>query len=162
MSDNPRDHEVTAALAQLRPRHQLDPAAIAFRAGQMSRRSELRFWRAVAGLALALAAIGWLLPFLRPSAVPEDAATPIVEHSPPMVVVPGASPMPRPATGSSPDASESQGMQPVDDRNAELSEYLRLRQAVLDRGWNAIPDRPMPTAPPTSLGDLGHWLESIP
>ena len=63
MSDNPRDHEVTAALAQLRPRHQLDPAVIAFRAGQMSRRSELRFWRGVAGLALALAAIGWLLPF---------------------------------------------------------------------------------------------------
>ena len=161
MSDNPRDTEVTVALARLRPRHHLDPATVAFRAGQMSLRSKLRFWRGVAGLALALAAAGWFMPGLPKPAVPCDSAEPIVEHSPPMVVVPGASPMPRPATSSTPDAPESLVMQPADDRNAEFPEYLRLRQAVLDRGWNAIPDRPMPTAPPMSVGDVGRWLELI-
>jgi hypothetical protein len=151
MNHPPNDLE--AALAQLRPAvTQLDPASIRLAAEQRLARRQLRRWQAVAaGLAMALGVS--LLLRSQPQQVERFVYVPgqIEEPEPQAPTV--AYPTPAPPAPSLPPAPRHAMPAPPMRPLSPDSNYLVLRQQVLEHGLDALPPSPCggSTSPPVSL-----------
>jgi hypothetical protein len=144
---NGTEAELAEALGALQPAAPSGRDALLFAAGRRSARTGLWTWRGIsAGLAAVLVAALLLHPG------PEvRVETPVAQAPEPAEarIVDDRAIWPRPAGGPlGQDAPERAWA--WNSVNGRLNEYLQLREAVLHRGWEALPetDRPGRLAQP--------------
>jgi hypothetical protein len=139
----PTEREVEAALAGLRPaRSEISRDRVMFCGGQASVRGRARLWQ---GLSSALLALLLVSVLTRPVVTEQDREPQAV---------------PRPVARASHQPIES-----VDQGQIEaFRQYVRTRQAVLDRGVEVLPassgDKRDGIAPPLTRDDLAELLSS--
>ena len=145
------------ALAKLRPAPAaVDPARVAFLAGQASRAADAGFWKRAFAAQCALtgglaAALTWfVVTSTAPQARTVAQPTPVPKVAPP---APEPAPPPRAAPEPYPEPVELTAA-PAPANTDELGEYLRVRREVLAAGLGVLPQataRPLPPVSPTEL-----------
>lgn len=138
---NPAEEELEQALGQLRPAGTaLDANQLMFQAGQRYARRGNRFWQMAAGVLMVLLATSMILQ-PPPRTVEKIVYVPLEEP---------ARPRPAPAPRYADDSDR--------DHNNPLAEgsYLRIQQAVLKHGLDALPQSTglAAASPPRTLKDL--------
>jgi hypothetical protein len=124
----PADAELAGALNRLRPAMAaIDRDEMMFRAGQRLARRQCRLWQGAAGLMTVLLAVSVAARLPAPQ-VAQPLPTPLRTVEPAPAVVAAGEARPRPVLG---DAA-----------------YLRLQQAVLSEGLDALPAPQVSSTPP--------------